>query len=251
LRTKRIAFYCLHYGAPYLYWSIRSVVDAVDRIIVLYSPYGSHGTRVIGEYPPAGNSERELQRLASGAAGGKLTWVTSDKWVMEGQHRDAIYALAPNAEAILTVDYDEIWPSTGQVVVAMENALRSNNREFRYPFVHFWRSFHRAILYDPAFPVRIVTPAALGGEATLSGVPVAHMGYAIPPDLMAYKWTIHGHKNELRRDVRWLEDVYIANKQTDCHPVGSEFWNAKDVEPAEFFPQWMRKHPYYDMEVIE
>ena len=79
---------------------------------------------------------------------------------------------------------------------------------------------------------------------------VNHMGYATKPDIVAYKWKIHGHLGELRRDVNWFEDVYMTNRQTDCHPVGSEYWNAETVDPLAYMPRWMAEHPFYGMDVI-
>jgi hypothetical protein len=80
---------------------------------------------------------------------------------------------------------------------------------------------------------------------------VNHMGYATTPEIVAYKWQIHGHLNELRRDVNWFQDVFMANRQTDCHPVGSEYWNPEPVNPLDYMPYWMAQHPFFNMEVIE
>lgn len=240
-----IAYMPLHYGRDYLYYSIKSVIDAVDQFYVLYTPSGSYGHQTDARCP---DSRAILKRLAEFAAGKKLVWVEGN-WRTEGEHRDTIYSLAPHADIILAVDYDEIWPA-GLANQAIEIANRSPEHHFRLPMIHFYRSFKWAILHDPAFPVRVINPRNAPSERTLATKPICHFGYAIRPQLMRYKWLIHGHKNELRTDCDYFTDIYEANRRTDCHPVGNAAWNAERVQPMNYLPGFMAYHPYYNMEVI-
>ncbi len=252
-----IAYCCLHYGLPYLEWSIRSVIDHVDKFYVLYSPHGSHnGNR--GTLPPI-DSEADLQAAARRGAGDKLVWIRGD-WTHEGQQRDSIHLLAPDADVILVVDSDEVW-GEGLAELTVSAALSMTARRWRPNMIHYWRSFYRAVLHDPALPIRAIVPNAPDTEREIGGPVdyqkhtkpyINHFGYALPPEYIAYKWGgIHGHQAELRKDVDWFANKYLANAQTDTHPVGSEYWNPERVDPLSYMPRWMQEHPYYHMQVIE
>jgi hypothetical protein len=241
----RIAYTALHYGSPYLAQAIRSVIDAVDKYYVLYTQFGSHGTRNL-THLPISDSRNALMKIAHYAAGDKLVWVDGD-WQHEGQQRDAIHDICPEADVVLVLDYDEIWPDE-LARISMDYAEIEGHNKLRISMVHFWRAFNRAVLHDPAYPIRVIVPTGKG-EYTFAGTPIAHMGYAIPDWLLRYKMHIHGHRAELRTDD-WYSNKWLANAQEDCHPVGSEFWNPEAVNPLDYLPDWMQAHPYYGLEVI-
>jgi len=49
-----------------------------------------------------------------------------------------------------------------------------------------------------------------------------------------------------------FHDKFMANAQTDCHPVGSEILGTGKVDPfALGLPEWMREHKYANMQVVE
>jgi hypothetical protein len=241
------AYTALHYGSPYLEWAMRSVLPFVDKYYILYSAQGSHGTRANGKTLPPTDNRDNLQWIASQAAGHKLVWIDGD-WRQEGQQRDSIYQYTQAMDLILVVDYDEIWTEAG-VDQAIKWAAGAGSKQYRIPMVHFWRSFRRAVLHDPAYPIRILKPSG-AGECTLHVAPIAHMGYAIPDWLMRYKWHIHGHRAQLRTDIDWFKERWGNNAQQDCHPVGSDFWNPETVQPFDYLPDWMAGHKYYHHEVI-
>lgn len=242
--SKRVGFTALHYGKPYLAWAIRSIIDSIDEYVVVYSDVGSHGHQT---QLPCPDTRDELYAIASEAAGAKLRW-HEGRFPYEGAQREMIHQLAPDADVIIVCDSDEIYPD-GLVDELIEQTSAMHRRTIRVPFVHFWRSFHRCVLHDPAFPVRVIYPHVQSGEETAHTRPIAHMGYAIPPELCFYKLHTHGHRNELRRD--WFDNVFMANRQTDCHPVGSDHWWPETVNPLDYLPAFMQSHPYYGMDVIE
>lgn len=236
-----IAYTALHYGRDYLAGAIRSVIDHVDTYYVLYSAVGSHGTRTP---TPCPETRDELLTIAARAAGDKLRWVDG-RWPHEGAQRDHIHTLAPDAERVLVLDADEIWPDPARI---LREADAADAGRVRVSMVHFWRSFHRAVLHDPASPERVLYPGRTG-EATVAG-PIAHMGYAQRPAIVGYKMTIHGHRAELRQDVDWFRDVFLTNRQHDCHPVGSDYWTPEPVAARDYLPDWMLAHPYATQEII-
>lgn len=241
---KIIAYTALAYGSPYLPWAIRSVIDHVNEYYVLYSADGSHGHKSTLLLPES-ESRDNLHRLAKLVAGDKLRWVDGS-WTQEGQQRDSIHEIAPDADVILVLDYDEIWSGVSDLI-----NLAHGHAISRVSMVHFWRSFHRAVLHDPAYPERILCPGAESKVQTLHIAPIAHLGYAIPSELMAYKRGIHGHKAQFRTDIDWWAERWVVNAQQDCHPVGSEYWNPEHVNPLDYMPDFMRAHPYFNREVIE
>jgi hypothetical protein len=244
----RIVAYCpLHYGLPYLEWAIRSIIPQVDAMHILYSPHGSHngnpGTM------PCPDSEGDLLETARAAAGDKLVWHRGD-WQFEGQQRDTIFQIEPDADVILALDYDEIWP-TLLVDEAIRFALQGTARRIRVPIMHYYKSFWRAVTDDAAYPIRLIVPKAPDIEATLeTNRRINHMGYAIPMVYMRYKWHgIHGHQAELKPN--WVEGVYADSARlVDVHPVGTH-WNPKRVDPFENLPHYMVQHPYYFKATIE
>jgi len=248
---KVVAYTALKYGADYLGYAIRSIIDYVDEYHVLYAVTPSHGHSSSDTCP---ETETQLHEIAWQAASTKLRWHTGT-WAHEGEQRGAIYQFVPDADAIIVLDSDEIYSPLliSNINEAIHNRTIPTVRHVRLPFIHYWRSFYRCVMHDPAFPIRLIFPNApvgeLGWQPTV-GV-VNHMGYAIRPEITAYKWGIHGHKNELRHDVNWFKDVYLANRQFDCHPVGSEYWNPEAINPGDYMPFYMQYHPFANMEVIE
>lgn len=240
---KTIAYTALHYGRDYLASAIRSIIEHVDEYYVLYSAIGSHGHAA----PiPCPETRDELHAIAAAAAGDKLRWFEG-YWPYEGLQRDSIHALVPDADVVLVLDADEIWRDVGTQI---ELAAAAGARRVRVNMVHFWRSMHRAVLHDPAFPERIIFPKRSNGEATIMHLPIAHMGYAQRSEIVSYKLLTHGHRGEFRRDCDWFQDVFMANRQTDCHPVGSEYWNPETVNPLDYMPAWMAEHPYFSLETV-
>lgn len=243
---KTIAYTALHYGIDYLDYAIRSVIDAVDEYHVLYTPVGSHGSRANVRCP---ESRHELYRLVVAAAGNKLNWHDGE-WSHEGEQRDDIFRYAPDAGVVLVLDSDEIW-APGSAKAAVYAALDGDAREYRIPIIHYWRSFYRCVLHDPAFPIRVIVPGRMQTvPQTIQVRPINHMGYAQRSQIVLYKLFTHGHRSQFRGDIDWYRDRFIANAQRDCHPVGSEYWNPEQVNPLDYMPGWMADHPYFKMEVI-
>lgn len=250
---KVIAYTALHYGAEYLAYAIKSVIDHVDEYHVLYSAEGSHGWRTEERCP---DTAQQLYDIARAVAGHKLHW-TNGKWPYEGAQRDYIHQLVPDADVILVLDSDEIWqPKLIERIIHYSGKVQYSApvRTLRLPMLHYWRSFHKAIVNDPAWPERIIFPRINPryGDGTWSrGVGwINHMGYAQRSEIVRYKLLTHGHRGEFRRDVDWFTDKFMANAQIDCHPVGSEYWNPEPVNPMDYMPDFMKSHPNYRLEVI-
>lgn len=245
---KIISYTALLYGVDYLEYAIRSVIEAVDEHHVIYSPIGAHGSRTD---IPCPETRDELYAAAERGAGKKLRWHDAGPFAWEGQQRDSIHQYVPDADVILVVDADEVW-SEGLADTILSNVKNWRRARIRVPIVHYWRSFYHCVTHDPAFPIRVLKPQEVDQrEESVPTLPIHHFGYAQRPEIVNYKQLTHGHKGEWRKDD-WFNSIFMANRQTDMHPVGSQYWNAETVDPfALGLPEWMREHPYAKLEVIE
>ncbi|MBZ0097988.1 MAG: hypothetical protein K8F30_02840 [Taibaiella sp.] len=253
--TKIVGFCALHYGADYLEYALRSIVDYVDVLHVVYTPQPSHGTGTTLTCP---DTYEKLAAITTGVSY-KVHW-HSGVYRSESEHRAQIYKLEPAADVIVVVDSDEIWSK-----LAIWNAIEQSHdikdfNHIRIPMWHYWRSFKRGFMNDPANPIRIILPKNPQRDRSLIDIhhankfragPVVmhHFGYAQRSDIVRYKMQIHGHIGEFRRDVNWFNDVFMANRQVDCHPVGSEYWNAEPI-PDSALPAILDNHPYRHLELI-
>lgn len=255
--TKIVANMGLMYGRDYLDVAIRSVIDGVDELHVQYAlrPWQAYDRSTI----PCPETEAELRAIAEARAGSKLRWHRG-VWRHLGHQNDAIYHTAPDADVIISLDADEVWPELlleKVVSYAADNCHTAEWRNMRVPFVHFWRSLHQAVLHDPSWPIRVILPRRFDKDTPAEHTfpagygAVAHLGYAQRVEIVRYKLMMHMHAPEFRTDCNWFEDIFLdESRVNDLHPVGSQWWNREPVDPLDYMPAWMAEHPYYGLEVI-
>lgn len=241
---KTVACTALLYGKEYLEYAIRSVIDAVDEYWVLATVTGSHGHSTNVQNP---EHIYDLYEIARKAAGDKFHWYMSSpgQWRNEGEQRDYIRQLAPDADIYLTLDADEIWPD-GLAAKAISEIQQYGVKEYRIPLYHLWRSFHRAVVNDEAAPGRLYMPT--GNGIHTSSDKLLHFGYAQSSEIVDYKQTVHGHRAEWRSD--WFDTKWVPNAQVDVHPTNLDYWHPVEVDPDVLLPEYMREHPFYDLDVI-
>lgn len=241
----------LHFGASYLPYAMRSVAGVVDEFILCYSPTPNHGT--YSSALPCPESRDMLLEAAYQTAPDRTRWFDWDGWKSEGEQFKFGWQYT-DAGIILKLDCDEIYPP-GLLTDAARYGIEHNAYEIRLPLRHYWRSFRKAFTHDPAAPGRIYLRncVANGDNAVTFDTPdnayrIHHYSYAQSLKLMEYKMSIHGHIREFRKDVDWLNDIFKANRQYDCHPCGSQYW--MEVENVEV-PYFMKDHPYSGLDLIE
>lgn len=241
------AVICLHFGKSYLSYAMRSVADVVDEYLVMYSPVPNHG--VFDTAHPCPETREQLMDALYWEDHQQAHWYESSSWRSEGEQFQSAWQYT-SADVIVKLDADEVW-HPGLLRDAAQYGIEQGAREIRLPLRHYWRSFHKAFTHDPAAPGRIYI-RSLHGETVTFDTPdnayrIHHFGYAMPVDVTRYKMGIHGHKPEFT-NPNWFENVFLTNRQVDCHPIGSDYWmQAEAVEP----PAFMSDHPFYDLEVIE
>lgn len=244
----------LHYGSSYLPYALRSVYSWVDRSFIFYTPHPSHGHK--SDLPPIETRDQLMSSIPVGQWQ-KLTWIDTDNFWMEGQQRDnAVRVASRDCDLLIVLDYDEVWPfaSLGGILNYIWQA--NSARNWLLNFSHLWRSFDW-ICRDDAWPVRVIDTRHDSGLAYIPRElgPVYHFGYAVTDEVMRYKLSCHGHKDELRPG--WFEEKWQAWPPVeDCHPTngrkndGTGWWNP---EPFDKFllPDFMHLHPYFGVERIE
>ena len=236
----RIAYCPVLYGAAYFREAAAAVAPHVDKIVALYTRNPSFGRGTTLRCP---DSEDQM-RACLDPFGSLVEWYVG-QWFNEGQHRDTIFRLYPNADTVLPFDTDEVW-NGDDLTRCIAEAESSPSRNFLIQgWFHFWRSFGYACT-DVWAPVRIIRPKG-SGDVTLHGT-VYHLGYAISPELMKFKWSCHGHYNELRPE--WMNDIFLANVKNNCHPTTRNWWNAEPFD-KNTLPLTLKAHPNYGKELIE
>ena len=234
-----VAYSAVHYGLDYLYYAVKAVEDVVDKHIILYAEGPSFGYETELVCP---DSKENLQ--AAVASFDHVDWIDG-KWSNEGDHRRFLDTCLPgDTEFVVVVDADEVWDKDS-LIECLELSTAHDNRSNN--FVHLWRSFNWACM-DVLAPSRIYNRKVEGGINYIPGR-IYHFGYAISPELMRYKWAIHGHRDELR--AGWLEKYETWTPGVgDVHPANDKWWYPEPFDKS-VMPALMREHPYWRREIIE
>lgn len=242
-----IAYYPIHYGSDYLGYSIKSIYEHVDQIHILYASKPSHGHNSNLVNPDTLEKLKSASMLF-GDPGNKIIWHYGD-WGNESAQRNTVYQIAGDvgADLCLAVDADEIWDKH-----VLEDAIASaikNNKKINYiRMLTFWRCFHK-VTSDEFWPIRILIPNGDEGIHYLDGR-VNHFGYARSTKDIEYKISTHGHKGEWRKDWFDMFKNWPNIRRTGLHPVDSSIWRNIDDFDKSTLPEYMRKHPYYNLEKI-
>lgn len=246
----KIGFVCLHYGSDYLAFSIKSIYDSVDKILVAYSEMPSHGHASTLKNPDSKHA-CYAAAFAFGDPKNKIQWIEG-KWGSEGAHRNIAFEMYPKADLISVVDADEIWHPE-QFAAMQEWCLKQPTRQFKTALRTPWRSFNW-ICDDPMRPDRFFRLNQPMGSISYTPNEIGmfyHFGYARKPEHIKYKLSCHGHKNELKNN--WFEEKFMAwsptNNIGDLHPTCKGFWHAKPFD-KNLLPKIMREHPYWNLNII-
>ncbi len=247
-KPRVIGYMPLHYGKDYLRESLLSVIDHVEKFVVIYSetPSYGHGTNVV-----CPEREIELFTIAMEVCGSKLEW-RKEKFGNEGEHRGFIYNFTEGFDLVLAVDADEVFDQES-LKAALQFAYEGDKRYYGIAgYINFWRSFSFAC-YDGYLPVRITNlhnPENSGQGTAICKI--YHFSCAQSKSIMDYKYIIHGHKDELRPD--WLQNTYYRwtpeDNFNDLHPVAIGLWNATYFD-KNTMPDILKKHPNFNKHIID
>jgi hypothetical protein len=239
---KVIGYTPLHYGKEYLRESLMSVIDVVDKFVVLYSPTPSHGSNTEAKCP---DSEEELRAIAEDVCGDKLVWHNKG-YHNEGKQRGEIFKFADGYDLLVTVDSDEIM-DTNDLKKALDIAYKGVHRNYGINgYINLWRNF-KTQCKDGFQPVRVINLNNQHKEQSTLNIKIWHFGCCQGRATMDYKYLIHGHKNELR--ANWLKDFYYSDRMNDLHPVAHDLWNAVEYDKDKM-PSYLKEHPYFNLDRV-
>lgn len=249
---KVVSYTICHYGKDFLPYALKSVQDHVDESHIIYSPHPSHGHTLENGIEPVETRE-EIINAAFSFNSHKVVWHETSDMYYENHHRDYAVSICQqnNADLILVLDCDEVWP--GEVLeAAIKHVWDANSaKDWLINFTHLWRSFNWCCR-DELWPVRFIDLRGGDGPAYVPKElgDIYHFGYAVTDEVAAYKWKIHGHRDELRPE--WFAEKWSVWPPTkDIHPTNERgFWNPEPFDKGRL-PSLMREHPFYGLERIE
>lgn len=239
-----IGYIPLYYGAEYLEACIKSMEDHVEQIHIVYTDKPSQGHATKLKCP---ETEDQLKEIAFNASN-KIVW-HKENFGYEAQHRDYILKFSEGFDLVFTLDADEVVEGK-DIKQALKLAYESDKRHIGFSgFVNFWRSFEWAC-YDSFIPYRIVNLRNQGGTGQVD-CRVYHFSTAQSIDTIRFKWSVSGHKDELRKD--WIDKIYLGwnpeENQKDLHPVALGLWNATPFDKT-LLPEVLKTHPNYNKRLI-
>lgn len=250
---KVIAYYCLHYGVDYLAYSIKSIYDVVDEILILYSPKPTHARGNTTKFACPDTRSQLVAEAALHDVDHKITWIDGEWW-NESEHRSDAFKIArkKNYDILVMVDFDEIW-DTIILQQLIKDCYDNPIYELRIKMRHFWRSFiwtcEDAMTQGRIFNLREPIGAVRYAEK-FSKDYVWHFGYARSVKDIEYKISIHGHIGEWKED--WFEKTFKQWKEgmNDIHPTCVDIWTPKEFDKYSL-PIFMWQHHYFNLKLIK
>ncbi len=247
--TKVLGYMPLLYGKTYMREALLSVIEHVEKMVILYTDKPSYGFGTDIQNP---DSEAELLAIAKQVCGAKLIWHKVSSGT-EGDHRGQIYQYTPGYDLVLAVDSDEVFCEP-DLVAALQAAKASDKRYLGISgYINLWRSFDYAC-YDSYTPIRITNLHNVAGEGVVP-CKIWHFSTAQTVETMRFKLAIHGHKDEIRPG--WFDNVFLAwdpymfqPKNEDLHLVARGLWNATPYDKQRM-PEILKNHPFFNNPIIE
>lgn len=248
-KIKTIGYMPLFYGKEYIKESLLSVVNHVDKFVILYTQRPSQGQS--DDLKPL-DTEEELKTIAEAVLGNKLVWDTQEQYDHENAHRNAIYNFITDEDVLLTLDADEVFDeiTLGKTIEAVHN---SNVRYFGVKgFINFWRSFN--VYFEDTFePIRFINLKNEAGQGIVHQT-VYHFSCAQDIKTIKYKWTVSGHKHELKQE--WFDTIYnkpiikTLNNYISYHPVSYDIWKDPKLFDVNLLSQYLKEHVNFNKYMI-
>lgn len=222
---KVLGFVACHYGAQFARASLTSIKDHVDKVHIVYSKKTSHGFSTPLVNP---DKEHELRQIAEEVLGDKLIWETYDQFPNEIEHRKMRYKYSVGYSLILTIDLDEIFKKDS-IGPALKLAYNMPQRFYGVRgYYHFWKSLAHFFIDDDA-PIRIENLTRDNLDTGTVQMVVYHLSLAQRREVLEYKMSCFGHKNELK--TGWWEKFNTwkpsaINEITHLHPTRDDIWHS-------------------------
>jgi len=241
---KVLAYIMLHYGRDYLGYTIQSLYDIADKIVILYTPTPTHNVSELS----CPDTAEQLKQIARSYD--KVEWYNI-KAKNESEHLSRAFNYTVGYDVAIRLDSDEVW-NMDELRKAVQVASQTDSRYIGiYGFIHFWRSFDW-MNTDGFAPIRLHNLHSNVKENKFINSKVYHFGYAIREEMMRYKWSCHGHKTEIKSGWmrKWLQWEPGCNC-TNLHPVTDAYWGRAEWYDKTTLPELLKRHPYYNLDIIQ
>ncbi|MFH1046624.1 MAG: glycosyltransferase [Candidatus Omnitrophota bacterium] len=278
---KIAAVYCVYNEEDYIEYSIKSIYDFVDKIVVCLgqAPYIAYNPRAREVVTQRDRTKEIVQQLAKGDPKFHLIEGT---WASEIEHRNAgmQYCLANHFDYYFLIDGDEVYRADHLRAIAKIIAANPKVGTFVVRCPIFWRSFKCRIPAEKVawcprrifkitakrnilglkfpYPIRFIGENKTNSLGEVLHIPIEqavfyHFSYAKTPRTMKEKLSTFSHAHEILSG--WYENIWLKWPQNramqSVHPTDPpKFPRVDYVEPADL-PEVMKSHPFYRMEIIE
>lgn len=275
------AVYCIFNEEDYIEYSIKSVYDFVDKIIICLSlaPYSEYNPQAKQMQFKKDNTEQIIERLSYGD---EKFVIIKDSWNEQLEHRNRgmQYCIDNGYDYYFLIDGDEVYRKDHLENIASEIAAHPEVGSFIIKCPIFWRSFKYRIPAEKVAwaPRRIfkITPSRkiLGlrwpYRCRFTGINKTNsLGkvYQIPPQKAVFyhfsyaksakdmkeKLSTFPHAHEILDG--WYENVWLNwpenRKMRNIHPTNPEKFPEVEYLKPNDLPEVMQSHPYYMKEIIE
>lgn len=251
---RSIAYIMLHYGKDYLQYTIQSVHDVVDKVIIIYSSIPTHHQSDM----PCPDSREELVTICRSFPKVQFVDITGEVImkkkhggsISENWHLNHAFRYSDKYDVMLRLDSDEVWePSQVEDAIRQASGIKAKYIGID-GFIHFWRSFNWMNV-DGFRPVRLHNLRAEGATNECVKSTIYHFGYAIKEEMMNYKWSCHGHHTEEKQG--WRNKWKKWEPGCSCeylHPVTDAYWHRAEWFDKNKLPEMLKSHPYFNLEII-
>ena len=266
------AAYKVFNGALYLPYSMKSIYNYVDRIIVFLSTVPWNGPEV-----PLDNTEEIVRNFPDPRK--KISLVKGDfryhktpedayknEFLQLNEMLSVVRSESPKNSHYLHVDADEVYQPEHIQYLRTLLSTRPDVGSVSCAWRCYWKSFRYWI--DPIESSRPLIAFRIDAHTKFTGlrkvnmeplvIPsekellIHHFSYAMTSDMVRAKIQAYSHCNEVRKD--WFENVWLAwdhhREMENLHPVWAcEYKKAVRADESTL-PKVMKTHPFYGKEIF-
>lgn len=279
-RPTIAACYCIYNEEEFITYSIRSVYDAVDRIIICLgtAPWSAYNPAVRAAFAQRDRTEALVETFA---AGDPKVIVRKGVWDSEVSQRQTAMeiCLAAGMDYYLLVDGDEVYRMDHLQAIREEVEHHPEVGTFHIKCSVLWRSFAYRIPYwgvawtpwrlfkitrartvfglSLPYRCRVIGPNRTNSLGPRALIPPEraifyHLGFARSTERMRLK--LAASEQQRRFIDGWLERVWLAWPQQrtmkNLQPLDPEgLPEAIPYDPSDL-PEVLRNHPYWGMDII-
>ncbi|MBN3039016.1 MAG: glycosyltransferase [Candidatus Omnitrophica bacterium] len=278
---KIAAVYSIYNEEDYIEYSIRSIYDFVDKIVISLgqAPYIAYNPKARQTVTERDRTKEIVQRLAHKD---NKFHIIEGLWSSETEHRNAgmKYCLENDFDYYLLIDADEVYRKDHLQAVSKRIAANPQVGTFVIRCPIFWRSFKyrippQRIAWCPRrifkitrkrnilgiklpYDCRFIGENKTNSLGEVMHIPPEeavfyHFSYAKTPKVMKEKLSTFSHAHEILDG--WYDNVWSRwspnSDMRNIHPTEPTKFPAAEYREPDDLPEVMKSHPYYNMEVIE